>query len=327
MRIKPGQTVAFQMSQCLGDSLLAMIVVNNLARNGYRVVVFGDYIHSLRDWFPSFEVHPTVESGNARELLSGFDILLHVYPRNVVKGTREWHSQCIVMETWPTFRQVKNMVDIHVELCEHELGLTNVVKANGLVAPVHLRFRSHRDRIAIHPTASLRKKMWLPKRFRSLAFRLRAMGLFPEFIVAPHERGKWMHLRSTDGLPIRSFGSLNEVAAWIYESGWFIGNDSGLAHLASNVGVPAISLMVRNRIARRWRPGWALSRAVLPLPLLPGKIAKDLLWKHFLPVSRVLRMFAELRQACLDAQSVQSLDSPAFFVESAPLRAATIETI
>ena len=61
MRLIPGQTVAFQMSQCLGDSLLAMIVVNNLARNGHRVVVFGDYIHALKDWFPAFEVHPTVK--------------------------------------------------------------------------------------------------------------------------------------------------------------------------------------------------------------------------------------------------------------------------
>jgi ADP-heptose:LPS heptosyltransferase len=32
------------------------------------------------------------------------------------------------------------------------------------------------------------------------------------------------------------FQSLSDVAAFIYESGRFVGNDSGLAHLASNVG-------------------------------------------------------------------------------------------
>ncbi len=138
--------------------------------------------------------------------------------------------------------------------------------------------------------------MWLPKRFLALALRLRNNNFAPEIVVAPSERDEWMHLQD-HGLPVRTFGSLNEVAEWIHESAWFIGNDSGLAHLASNVGVPAISLMVRNKIARRWRPGWTSSRAVLPLPILPGKIAKDLLWQRFLPVSRVMRAFADLRAA------------------------------
>jgi heptosyltransferase III len=296
MRLIRGQTIAFQMSQCLGDSLLAMIVVNNLVRNGYRVVVFGDYIHSLRDWFPTFDVHPTVKPEHAREALGHFDVLLQAYPRNVVEGTRDWHPRCLVMEEWPTFRQVKNMVDIHLELCQLDLGLTDVVRDNGWIAPAHLRHRAFPRRVVIHPTASLKKKMWLPRRFLSLAMQLRASGFEPEIIVAPNERDDWAHLEQL-GLPMPMFASLSEVAAWIHESGWFIGNDSGLAHLASNVGVPAVSLMVRNKIARRWRPGWTPSRAVLPLPVLPGKMAKDLLWQHFLPVSRVLRAFAELREA------------------------------
>ena len=296
MRLTAGQTIAFQMSQCLGDSLLAMIVVNNLARNGYRVVVFGDYIHALKDWFPSFEIHPTVKPEHAHEVLGRFDVLLHAYPRNVVEGTREWHPQCLVMDEWPTFRQTRNMVEIHVDICQVDLGLADVVPDNGLVAPAHLRHRVHSKRVVIHPTASLRKKMWLPKRFLALALRLRNNNFAPEIVVAPSERGEWMHLQD-HGLPVRTFGSLNEVAEWIHESAWFIGNDSGLAHLASNVGVPAISLMVRNKIARRWRPGWTSSRAVLPLPILPGKIAKDLLWQRFLPVSRVMRAFADLRSA------------------------------
>jgi len=296
MRLIPGQTVAFRMSQCLGDSLLAMIVVNNLARNGHRVVVFGDYIHALKDWFPAFEVHPTVKPEQARDLFAGFDVLLHAYPRNVVDGVRDWHRNVLVMDEWPTFRQVKTMVDIHVEVCRVDLGLTDVVPDNGLIAPAHLRHRSHSKRVVIHPTASLQRKMWLPERFLALALQLRASGFEPEVIVAPPERADWAHLQQ-HGLPVRTFGSLNEVAAWIHESAWFIGNDSGLAHLASNVGVPAISLMVRNKIARRWRPGWTSSRAVLPLPILPGKIAKDLLWQRFLPVSRVLRAFDELQAA------------------------------
>jgi heptosyltransferase-3 len=303
MRLQPRQTIAFHLSQCLGDSLLAMIVVNNLVRNGYRVEVFGDYLHALKDWFPSFDMHPTVEPQHARERLGHFDVLLHAYPRNVVEGCRDWHPRCLVMETWPSFRQVRNMVDIHVDLCKKELGLTDVVRTNGLSVPADLACRACMRRVAIHPTASLEQKMWLRGRFLTLARELRARGFEPEVVVAPHERDDWLYFQQEHGIAVPQFASLSEVASWLCQSGWFIGNDSGLAHLASNVGVPAVSLMVRNRIARRWRPGWAPSRAVIPLPVLPGRFAKDRLWRYFLPVSRVLRAFDEL-------QSMQASVSP-----------------
>jgi len=289
------------MSPRLGDSLLTMVVANNLRRNGYRVVVFGDYMNSLKDWFPGFEIHPTVAPAQARALLEGFDVLLHAYAPDVVEGTRSWHPCIHVMDQWPRYRQVKNMVQIQVEICTYELELKDVVEDNGLVAPSHLRLRSHPDRVVIHPTANLKRKSWLPRRFAALALKLRSAGFEPEFILAQHERADWNWLDQY-GFARPSFASLAEVATWIYESGWFVGNDSGIAHLASNLGIPAVTLAVRRKIAIRWRPGWAPARAVLPLPVLPGKIAKDRLWKLFLPVSRVLHAFTELRRELGDAR-------------------------
>ena len=296
-RIEIGESVAFQMSQSLGDSLIAMIVVNNLARNGHRVVVFGDYMYSLRDWFPDFEIHRTPKDDEAHAAFDAFDVVLHTYPRNVVGDTRAWHPRVMVMDEWPIFRQVKSMVDTHVEICEKELGLTDITRANGCRAPGHLRFGAHPGRVAIHPGATLKRKMWVPRRFVALASQLRSRGFQPEFVLAPNERDEWRRDLQTHGFAMPDFGSLSDVAAFIYESGRFVGNDSGLAHLASNVGTPAVSLMVRNKIAKRWRPDWTESRAVLPLPILPGKIAKDMLWKYFLPVSRVMKAFYELQDA------------------------------
>ncbi|PCE24987.1 hypothetical protein BWP39_10710 [Paraburkholderia acidicola] len=300
MRLASGQSVALLMSPRLGDSLLTMVVAHNLVRNGHRVAVFGDYIYSLKDWFASFEVHPTVRPDEARSLLGGFDVLLHAYPPDVIEGTRDWHPCVLVMDEWPRYRQVKTMVRIQMELCSLDLGLADVVPDNGLVPPPHLHARTHTRRVVIHPTANLPRKSWLPQRFIALALQLRNAGFEPEFVMAAHERKDW-NVLDEHGLPRPAFATLADVAAWIYESGWFIGNDSGIAHLASNLGVPAVSLAVRRKIALRWRPGWAPSRAVLPLPVLPGKIAKDRLWKHFLPVSRVLKAFAELRAEAGDA--------------------------
>ncbi|MCY0389857.1 hypothetical protein OVY01_22205 [Robbsia sp. Bb-Pol-6] len=299
MRIEPGQRIAFQMSQCLGDSLLAMIVVNNLARNGYAVVVFGDYIHALQPWFSRFVIRPSVQPEDARTVLAAFDVVLHVYPRNVVGDVRAWHPACLVMEEWPNFRQPKNMVALHADLCRRDLGLADVVEDNGWSAPAGSQGRKHARRVILHPTASAKVKMWFPQRFLALAHALRRLGYEPAFTVAPHERGDWLYLEE-HGFAVPAFASLSETARWIHESGWFIGNDSGMAHLASNFGIPTLSLTIRKRVAFRWRPGWTLSLAVLPLPLLPARPLKDVFWRHFLPVGRVMKAFARLRQLYAD---------------------------
>ncbi|SDV50067.1 glycosyltransferase family 9 protein [Chitinasiproducens palmae] len=294
-RLAPGQTIAFMMSPRLGDSLLSMIVVNNLVRNGYRVTVFGSYMHALRDWFADFDIRPALADAQTRDVLAGFDVVMQAYPPDSPPSVRGWHPRVLVMDEWPSYRRLQNMTDTQMAICRDEFGLHDVVRENGLRAPAGLVARRHGLRVAIHPSANLPRKCWLPRRFLRLARRLQASGLETAFIVAPEERAEWSWL-DDEGMAMPVFGSISALAAWLYESGWMIGNDSGIAHLASNLGVPAISLAVRRKIAIRWRPGWAASRAVLPLPVLPGKIAKDRLWKFFLPVGRVLAAYEDLRR-------------------------------
>jgi hypothetical protein len=84
----------------------------------------------------------------------------------------------------------------------------------------------------------------------------------------------------------------------VYESGWFIGNDSGIGHLASNLGIPSISLFRRRRVAERWRPAWGLVDVVLPWQWVPSAYLKERFWRHTLTCNRVLSAFARLtRQA------------------------------
>lgn len=292
--------IAFVMSPRLGDSLLSMVIVNNLVRAGYPVTVFGDYLHSLRDWFADFDIRPTLVDDDAGAALAGYAMLIHAYPVDIAPGVSPTDPRVLVLDRWPGYRQVKNMVDIQADACRALFGLDDVVRENGLSVPADLVFRGQRARVALHPTANLVQKQWLPERFAALAERLRDNGLEPSFILAPAEREAWAWLMER-GFDMPVLPSLQAVARWIHESGWFIGNDSGLAHLASNLGVPAISLVVRRKIARRWGPGWAPARAVLPLPVLPGKMAKDALWKYCLPVSRVLNAFTDLRTECAGA--------------------------
>ncbi|MFM0627038.1 glycosyltransferase family 9 protein [Paraburkholderia xenovorans] len=94
---------------------------------------------------------------------------------------------------------------------------------------------------------------------------------------------------------VQSFAQLGDVAARVAESGWFIGNDSGLGHLASALGVPTLSLFMRRGLARTWRPAWGRGLLVLPRNLFVSAYLKERYWKFALTVQRVLRSFERLK--------------------------------
>jgi Glycosyltransferase family 9 (heptosyltransferase) len=116
----------------------------------------------------------------------------------------------------------------------------------------------------------------------------------PSFLVAPAELGVWGDI-AQEGCEVHALPHLSEVARWIAESSWFIGNDSGLGHLASCIGVPTLSLFMRQGLARSWRPGWGPGEVVLPLSVLPFGGLRERLWQRFLTVRRVMAAFQTLR--------------------------------
>ena len=182
------KSIAFIMSPRLGDSLLAMIVVNNLQRNGYDVTVFSNHLNGLRRWFPQMRIQPYPEEATGREVLQTYDLLLHSYAHDVLYQARQWHPRVVVLDDFPLYRRQISMVDIQVAVCEELLALANVVRENGLTAPAGLQFRVNLARIIIHPTAFQLFRCWPVNRFITLARRLQAQGYHPEFVVAPAEK-------------------------------------------------------------------------------------------------------------------------------------------
>ncbi|WP_347555523.1 glycosyltransferase family 9 protein [Robbsia sp. KACC 23696] len=340
MSFSANRTFAFVMSPRLGDALLSMVVVNNLTRHGFQIKVFSNQIHALRDWFPGFDIAPGLATHEASAALSPYDVILHAYHADKVLPAGDPHPNIVVMDDWPTYRQVRNMVDIQLDVCRVHFGLADVVRENGMTlsplsrqkaapAPTSLAMdpalvgiptqttaapplsastsygaatatltpRSDMRRVVIHPVASDTQKSWRPKRFVALALQLRARGFDPEFLLPQSAMENWRWLQSY-GLRACAYPSLSLVAERIVTAGWVIGNDSGIGHLASCLGVPAVSLAMRPKIAVRWQPGWAPSEMVLPLPIVPGRFLKEKCWKYLVSPARVLRAFDTLRRRC-----------------------------
>ncbi|WP_429440199.1 glycosyltransferase family 9 protein [Paraburkholderia sp. GAS33] len=271
-----------------------MTIARNLQQNGIAVTIFGRQIQSLGAWFPEVETLDDLSVADLTAKLSGFDRVIQMHRNKPFVGLEQYHPRVSFLDHICRVRSSESMADRLAKFCVDEFGLAGADKSNGMTPPPGLQHRKYPLRVAIHPTASTADKCWLPSRFIRLAIRLRELGFSPEFVVAPQERADWLHIERL-GLKLPDFGSLDNVATWVYESGWFIGNDSGIGHLASSLHIPTLSLFMRRGIARTWRPDWGTGQVLIGSTYLPTGFLKERYWKYMLSVRQVSRAFEQLR--------------------------------
>jgi heptosyltransferase-3 len=99
----------------------------------------------------------------------------------------------------------------------------------GLVPRIEVERCTPRDAIVIHPFSGSPFKNWPLNLYRELAIQL---PFQVEWTAGPEEE-----------LPeALRFASLAELGSWIRGARLYIGNDSGITHLAAAVGVPTLAL-------------------------------------------------------------------------------------
>ena len=183
-----------------------------------------------------------------------------------------------------------SMVEQAVAFCQSRLAIANAVAEAGFVLPSTLVARRHRRRVMLHPTSYNVKKNWPYEKYLRLARRLKQQGFEPQFVLSPKERVEWAP-RFEAEFSVPQFANAQELAAYLYESGYVIGNDSGVGHLASALGVPVLTIYRKRRDGFCWRPGWGDNEVVRPWLSL-GVVRNA--WTHFLGVRRVARAFDRL---------------------------------
>lgn len=108
----------------------------------------------------------------------------------------------------------------------------------------------------IHPGSGGRGKSWPLDRFLDVAARLRGRGLSGFFVTGPAE-GPALSKAGAPPLP-EGWGLLHEppladLAGLLARCGVYLGNDSGVTHLAAAAGAPVLALF-RDGSLPAWRP-------------------------------------------------------------------------
>ena len=292
----------------MGDGLIALVLSNNLHLNGGTVTTFHPFLDSLQSWFPHLPIRrfPFIE--DLESTLNEFDRFFIVYEKSdrmqaVLNYCLKFHrDKTVVLNPIATERRDypyweegrfdggRPFVENLYTFCKDVLRFTVVTKSNGLSPPEGVRARCYENRVIIHPCSSREGKNWPKEKYLRLKRHLQDNSFEPRFILTNEERKGWD--LTEEEAPL--FSNLSEIASYVAESGSMIGNDSGIGHLASCLGLPTITICRSVQASKFWRPGWARGEVITPSPWIPnikGLRLRDQHWKKWISVRRVFNRF------------------------------------
>lgn len=139
---------------------------------------------------------------------------------------------------------------------------TRLTVTNGAAASIELKLRASGFNEAtplalVHPAAAFETKRWDVQNFARVTEYLHARSLKCVAVAARNEAGIVSDLVRESAAPVQALTdlSLQEVTALAARSRLFVGNDSGIAHIAAAVGAPSVVIFGSSNITH-WRP-WA----------------------------------------------------------------------
>ncbi|HMJ25503.1 MAG TPA: glycosyltransferase family 9 protein [Pyrinomonadaceae bacterium] len=107
----------------------------------------------------------------------------------------------------------------------------------------------------LHPAAAFDTKQWATENFARIAEDVTARGLIPVAIVSPNQTQIVESLKQQTSSQVIGLSdlSLPEVTALTSRAHLFVGNDSGIAHIAAAAGAPCVVIFGSSNVAH-WRP-------------------------------------------------------------------------
>jgi ADP-heptose:LPS heptosyltransferase len=314
-----GQRAGFFCHNGLGDGINCLVLSNNLHLNGWKVDTYQNVVGSMQNWFPHLPVYSYPNLEELPRILTSYDWFFVIHndtdpfvQQLIQEGKRRFPDRMKVIYLYPSKNIVNEpyyadcLTDPKVSIAENMrlfaeriIHLPKITKSNGFIPPAGLVAKKHPKRIAIHPTSARITRNWPKEKFLELAKYLEGRGYQPVFI--PGTKEGWEGL----GVEIALFSNLDLLARYLYESGFLIGNDSGLGHLASALGLPTLTFCRRKTWANMWAPSFHTNVVVTPsswIPNIRGLRLRDRYWKSFISVRKAQKGFERLLTASANSK-------------------------
>jgi len=173
----------------------------------------------------------------------------------------------------------------------------------------------------IHPAAAFATKQWSADKFGHLAEDIRSKGLAVVAITTANEKQVIDEMNKNTATPVAAFTDLTlpEITALLARARVFVGNDSGIAHIAAAVKTPSVVIFGSSNTAhwRPWTPGVSSSAAEVVMEEMDCQPCHGYFCEKFdepecikrVPVERVI---AATERVLREMHSTKSGGKPAF---------------
>ncbi len=153
--------------------------------------------------------------------------------------------------------------------------------------------------VILHPTSKNPKKNWPINNWLRLYKLIQQEGFNPKIVVSESE----YFLLKDQLAKFDTFipETLKDLANFMKDAFLFIGNESGLGHLASSLKIPTITIASNPQVAKIWRPCFYQNRLITLKYNIP-RLLRDLIWHRMITIDHVKEVFLheirELQNLC-----------------------------
>ena len=311
----------------LGDGIIFPVLSENLRINGYQTTTFHHLLPQMQNWFPNLPaqqyplrlddlrliMHFSEAISEHIELLDSYDwIFIEPCPETlgnelILRIANLYFREKTTVLCPLTFKggkyrgdwrfNPKMTVADNIEVfCREILKLAKTTNYNGCTPPSHLFHRKHPNRIVLHPVSSEQKRNWPKKKFFALYDKLLSQKLDPVFCLTEQEKKEFFD-QNYGNYQYICHDNIDDLASYLYESGYFIGNDSGMGHLASCLKIPTLTIFSERYQKYLWKPAWGLTSRITAPAIIPKwrmKWLREKIWGRFIGVSKVYNLFCKL---------------------------------
>lgn len=273
--------IAVVCAQGMGDGLIMHIASHNLTQAGTAVTTFSDHLEGFKKWVPGFQFAKQPHPEKIEKIFLDYDAVILQHD-NSSKSFTIKNLKIPVFGFYGSHNLLKHgpLSDLDYVCNPTQCMNENIVKAmtkwfglsskeNGLTPIQGLVHRKYHRRIAIHSGSSSPDRNWPIQKFKNVAAHFKKRGYDPVFLPE---------------LP-----SLEDLASFIYESGYFLGNDSGPGHLASCLKIPSLIIGKDYKHLLLWRPGWLPPHVETPPRLSSIFKWTKTHWKYFITSNKVIK--------------------------------------
>lgn len=127
---------------------------------------------------------------------------------------------------------------------------------NSIEQKIKSKIKNQKSKIALlHPVAAFDTKQWATEKFARVAEFLSEKGFETVAVATKKEREVLENLKNLSKAPVLTFDDLTlpEITALASRAKIFVGNDSGIAHIAAAVNTPSVVIFGSSN-RNHWRP-------------------------------------------------------------------------